>query len=110
MIDRLQRSKGSVSFNNMRGAKDPHVDFVAHAASLGARAERVATLEELPAALARARSADRTSVLVLATDPDAWTGGDAWWDVGVPEVSERGSVRDAKEAHEAERKHQRMGV
>jgi 3D-(3,5/4)-trihydroxycyclohexane-1,2-dione acylhydrolase (decyclizing) len=77
---------------------------------MGARAERVAGLEELPPALARARKSDRTTVIVLRTDPDAWTGGDAWWDVGVPEVSDREEVRLARAAHEAERKHQRVGV
>jgi 3D-(3,5/4)-trihydroxycyclohexane-1,2-dione acylhydrolase (decyclizing) len=86
------------------------VDFVAHAASMGARAERVETVDELPAALERARAADRTSVIVIRTDPNAWTGGDAWWDVGVPEVSDREDVRVAKAEHEAERKHQRPGI
>jgi 3D-(3,5/4)-trihydroxycyclohexane-1,2-dione acylhydrolase (decyclizing) len=49
-------------------------------------------------------------VIVIRTDPNAWTGGDAWWDVGVPEVSDRDEVRVAKAAHEAGRKHQRPGV
>jgi 3D-(3,5/4)-trihydroxycyclohexane-1,2-dione acylhydrolase (decyclizing) len=53
---------------------------------------------------------ERSCVIVIETDPDAWTGGDAWWDVGVPEVSERDSVLLAKAEHEAERKRQRVGV
>jgi 3D-(3,5/4)-trihydroxycyclohexane-1,2-dione acylhydrolase (decyclizing) len=36
--------------------------------------------------------------------------GDADWDVGVPEVSERESVREARVAQEAIRKKQRVGV
>jgi 3D-(3,5/4)-trihydroxycyclohexane-1,2-dione acylhydrolase (decyclizing) len=77
---------------------------------MGAIAEPATTLDELRDALKRARTADRTSVIVIRTDPNAWTGGDAWWDVGVPEVSERDEVRVAKAEHEAERKHQRPGV
>ena len=49
-------------------------------------------------------------MIVIRTDPHTWTGGDAWWDVGVPEVSDRDEVRVAKAAHEAGRKHQRPGV
>jgi 3D-(3,5/4)-trihydroxycyclohexane-1,2-dione acylhydrolase (decyclizing) len=49
-------------------------------------------------------------VIVIRTDPEAWTGGDAWWDVGVPEASERHEVLVAKAEHEAERKHQRVGL
>jgi 3D-(3,5/4)-trihydroxycyclohexane-1,2-dione acylhydrolase (decyclizing) len=114
VIRRLQVSKGLAPFNNMiddARVKEPvQVDFAAHAASLGARAERVSSLGELPGALQRARAEDRTTVIVMRTDPDTWTGGDAWWDVGVPEVSARDEVRVAKAEHEAERKHQRRGV
>jgi 3D-(3,5/4)-trihydroxycyclohexane-1,2-dione acylhydrolase (decyclizing) len=114
VIRRLQVGKGGAAYNNMiedSNVLEPvGVDFVAHAASMGAIAERVETVDELAAALERARAADRTSVIVIRTDPDAWTGGDAWWDVGVPEVSEREDVRVAKAEHEAERKHQRPGI
>ena len=51
-----------------------------------------------------------TTVIVIRTDPFTWTGGDAWWDVGVPEVSEKESVRVARAAHDTERKHQRVGT
>ncbi len=77
---------------------------------MGAWTETVDDLDDLEAALAGARAADRTAVIVIRTDPHAWTGGDAWWDVGVPEVSDRDEVRVAKAAHEAGRKHQRPGV
>ena len=36
-----------------------------------------------------AKTNDRTTVLVVKTDAYTWTPGDAWWDVGVPEVSTR---------------------
>jgi 3D-(3,5/4)-trihydroxycyclohexane-1,2-dione acylhydrolase (decyclizing) len=114
VIDRLQTAKGGASFNNLiddsRHRDLVEVDFVKHAESMGARAERVVTLDELGAALDRARSSDRTTVIVIRTDPHRWTGGDAWWDVGVPEVSDRAEVRVARAEHEAERKRQRLGV
>jgi 3D-(3,5/4)-trihydroxycyclohexane-1,2-dione acylhydrolase (decyclizing) len=77
---------------------------------MGAVAIEASRLEELERAFAAAREADRTAVIVIRTDPNTWTGGDAWWDVGVPEVSEREEVLVARAAHEAERKHQRTGV
>ncbi len=114
VIDRLQTFKGGASFNNMLEDTLHHdlvrVDFAKHAEALGAWVEGVPSLDALPDALARARKADRTAVLVIATDPHQWTGGDAWWDVGVPEVSDREQVLVARGEHEAERKHQRIGV
>jgi len=114
VIDRLQRAMGGAAFNNqiedVRHTNLVFVDFVKHAESMGARAEGISDLGELEGALNRARSADRTAVIVLKTDPNVWTGGDAWWDVGVPEVSDRAEVRAAKGEHEAERKRQRPGV
>jgi 3D-(3,5/4)-trihydroxycyclohexane-1,2-dione acylhydrolase (decyclizing) len=114
VIDRLQVLKGGAPFNNMladvRGPASARVDFAAHAEAMGAWTEHVGSLEDLEGALDRARRADRTAVLVIRTDPHAWTGGDAWWDVGVPEVSDRDEVLVAKAEHEAARKQQRTGV
>ena len=39
-----------------------------------------------------------------------WTPGDAWWDVGVPEVSKRKEVRAAKADMAAGKARQRIGV
>ncbi|MFL5168504.1 MAG: 3D-(3,5/4)-trihydroxycyclohexane-1,2-dione acylhydrolase (decyclizing) [Microvirga sp.] len=113
-IDRLQRATGSESFNNLlahaRHETLPQIDFVAHAASLGALAEKAAGLAELEAALARARRAARTSVIVIDTDPLAATAaGGHWWDVAVPEVSERAEVRSARAAYESALKGQPRG-
>ena len=56
--------------------------------------EKVDGIADLEAALARARAADRTYVIVIDTDPTISTeAGGAWWDVAVPEVSERPEVR-----------------
>jgi len=113
-INRLQQACGGAAFNNLfddcvqgpDGA--PRIDFAAHAASLGALAENVKTIPELETALERARAATRSYVICIETDPDRTTeAGGWWWDVAVPEVSERPSVRRAREAYEKARKQQR---
>lgn len=115
VIQRLQEFTGGEPFNNRwdegtRRAVEVEVDYAAHAAAMGAAVEQVESLGGLAAAFRRAKQADRTTVIVMRTDPYTWTGGDAWWDVGVPEVSERAEVRLARAEHEAERKRQRRGV
>jgi 3D-(3,5/4)-trihydroxycyclohexane-1,2-dione acylhydrolase (decyclizing) len=104
-IDRLQRACGVESFNNL--LKDavhrtlPSIDFAAHAAALGAAAEKVGSIPELTAALERAKRSDRTHVVVIETDPALSTAeGGAWWDVPVPEVSRSGRVEQARKAYE----------
>jgi 3D-(3,5/4)-trihydroxycyclohexane-1,2-dione acylhydrolase (decyclizing) len=107
-INRLQQACGGAPFNNLLddclhgplGA--PKIDFAAHARSLGALAEHVDDIAELEAALRRARAADRTTVLVIDTDPARTTGdGGWWWEVAVPAVSNREPVRDARSKYEA---------
>ena len=109
-INRLQQACGGASFNNLLGPEAPAVDFAGHARSLGAHAEQVKTIADLEGALERARRADRTAVVVIETDPARpFSGGGAWWDVPVPEVSPRPEVRAAREAYEAARRRQRSG-
>ena len=109
-ISRLQQETGGAAFNNLLDDATPAVDFAAHAASLGARSEKVAGIAALEAALARARASDRTYVIVIDTDPAISTeAGGAWWDVAVPEVSERAEVRAARAAYEAAIQDQRQG-
>lgn len=110
-IDRLQRSTGGAGFNNLladaRHEALPAIDFAAHAASLGALSRKVASLAELEAALRDARDADRTSVIVIETDPRASTAaGGHWWDVAVPEVSAREEVAAARSDYERKRRTQ----
>jgi 3D-(3,5/4)-trihydroxycyclohexane-1,2-dione acylhydrolase (decyclizing) len=111
VIQRLQVAQGGAGYNNMLNScqtvRDLRVDWVAHARSLGAQAVEV-TLAELPAALATARAAEVSTVLVLRTDPDTWTGGDAWWEVGVPEVSERPGIAEARDRLEQGKTRQRL--
>jgi 3D-(3,5/4)-trihydroxycyclohexane-1,2-dione acylhydrolase (decyclizing) len=84
------------------------VDFVANARSLGAHAIRAANLAEFKTALEEAKANDRTTVVVIETDPSVGVPGyDSWWDVAVAEVSEVESVRLARARYEEARKRER---
>jgi 3D-(3,5/4)-trihydroxycyclohexane-1,2-dione acylhydrolase (decyclizing) len=113
-INRLQNATGSASFNNLlkdaRHETLPEIDFVAHAGSLGAIALKAGSIAELETALAQAKANTRTTVVVIDTDPLVSTGaGGAWWDVAVPEVSERAEVRAARASYDERRKRQTIG-
>ena len=104
-INRLQMGTGGANFNNLfRDTKHEvllEIDFAAHASSLGAISEKVASIAELESALARAKQNDRTTVVVIDTDPLVSTEeGGAWWDVAVPEVSQRSEVNAKRKAYE----------
>ena len=69
---------------------------------MGAIATHVDGIESLEASLVEARSAERTSVIVVDTDPLASTqAGGHWWDVAVPEVSDRAEVTAARKSYVA---------
>ena len=113
-INRLQMATGSANFNNLlkdaRHEIMPEIDFVAHAASMGAIAEKAGSIAELESALAKAAINDRTTVIVIDTDPLASTeAGGHWWDVAVPEVSPREEVNAARKAYEKAVLAQRVG-
>ena len=64
--------------------------------------EHVADIAGLEAAMERARAADRTYLISIDTDHTRTTDdGGAWWEVAVPEVSTRESVRDARAGYES---------
>ncbi len=115
VINRLQVGQGGKPFNNLLadtrhvGRRPARVDVAAHAASMGCLAEHVGSLDELDAAVQRARQADRTTVIVIDTDPYSWTEGGAFWEVGVPEVSTRATVRTARRAMTEGKRAQRVG-
>ena len=113
-IDRLQRGTGGAAFNNLlataRHQTIPVFDFAAQATGLGAIATTVTGITALEAAIATARTADRTTVIVLKTDPAASTeAGGHWWDVAVPEISTRPEIRAARAAAGTARQSQRLG-
>jgi 3D-(3,5/4)-trihydroxycyclohexane-1,2-dione acylhydrolase (decyclizing) len=106
-INRLQQACGGAPFNNLiddckQGATGaPRIDFALHARSLGALSEHVSSIDELQAAMKRARAADRSYLISIDTDPARTTEeGGWWWEVAVPEVSERAAVVVAREAYE----------
>jgi len=113
-INRLQRATGGESFNNLlqhtRHETLPDIDFRAHAESLGAQAVKVKSIAELESTLVETRKSKVTTVIVIDTDPVASTeAGGHWWDVAVPEVSERAQVRAARNAYEAALGKQHLG-
>jgi 3D-(3,5/4)-trihydroxycyclohexane-1,2-dione acylhydrolase (decyclizing) len=84
------------------------VDFVANAASLGAKATRARTGTELKVALTAARKQNRTSVIVIETSySDRVPGYESWWDVPIAEVSEVSAVKKARSNYEKARKKER---
>ncbi len=103
-INRLQMATGGANFNNL--LKDTHhvalpeIDFAAHAAAMGAVTRKVASVAELETALHELAGESRTTVVVIDTDPLITTDeGGHWWDVAVPEVSERPQVQAARDAY-----------
>ncbi|MDA2926989.1 thiamine pyrophosphate-dependent enzyme [Acidobacteria bacterium AH-259-G07] len=85
------------------------VDFVANAASLGARAIRAQTVSDLSRALEEARKEDRTTVIVIEVDKmEGVPGYESWWDVAVSEVSEMATVQEARAEYEKAVKDERI--
>lgn len=104
-INRLQQGTGGAEFNNLLDhtvhEQPANIDFAAHAASMGAAAVHVRSIEELETALDRAKEAAGPFVVVIDTDPYPSTPhGGHWWDVVVPEVSERAEVTEARKDYE----------
>ncbi len=101
VIERLQLGHGGLSFRTMLaelpGSSPPRVDFAAHAAALGAQAVQVKDLTALRDALATARATSGVHVIVIPVAAQTWTEGGAFWEVGVPEISNRSEVDEARE-------------
>jgi 3D-(3,5/4)-trihydroxycyclohexane-1,2-dione acylhydrolase (decyclizing) len=76
---------------------------------MGCNTETAKTVAELEDALARARKAERTTVISIRTDPHAWSEGGAFWEVGVPEVSDRPEVAAARQQMMKGKAGQRFG-
>jgi 3D-(3,5/4)-trihydroxycyclohexane-1,2-dione acylhydrolase (decyclizing) len=113
VINRLQVNQGGRPFNNLiadaKVERVVAVDFAAHAAAMGCASETATTITELEAAFRRARESDRTYVIAMRTSAYDWTTGGSFWEVGVPEVSDRGEIRAARELMEAGKASQRVG-
>ncbi|WP_433602016.1 3D-(3,5/4)-trihydroxycyclohexane-1,2-dione acylhydrolase (decyclizing) [Nocardia sp. CA-135953] len=109
VIARLQEGQGGDPFNNFYAdcrtnhPQPPRVDFASHARSLGCAVFTATDLTEFRGAYARARAAalseSRPAVVVVRTQPSAWTDAGAWWEVGVPEhLAGRAAYDEAKAA------------
>ncbi|MGL4237012.1 3D-(3,5/4)-trihydroxycyclohexane-1,2-dione acylhydrolase (decyclizing) [Tabrizicola sp.] len=104
-INRLQAATGGAPFNNLLDdsyhVNAAHIDFVAHTRSMGANVVKAAGIAELEAAMQAAKTATIPTVIVIDTDPMPGTGaGGHWWEVAVPEVSDRVEVNEARKAYE----------
>ena len=107
-INRLQTMGcGGEPFNNMyvdcNVEAQPEIDYVAHAASMGAYAVKAADTDQLEVELAAARGRTIPTVIVIETVAKDFPGTGIknsagehgyFWDVAVPEVSDRQKQRD----------------
>lgn len=107
-INRLQTMGcGGEPFNNMyvdcNVEVQPEIDYVAHAASMGAHAVKAANTDALEAEVKAARTRDIPTVIVIDTVAKDFPGTGLetsagehgfFWDVAVPEVSDRQKQRD----------------
>ena len=117
-IGGLSQSLGSGGFGTRARFRDPKtgqldgeplpIDFAANARSLGAAVYQATDLASLTAALERAKGEERTTVIVIETDPEQRVPGyESWWDVPVAQASEQPEVQAASRAHEAARADER---
>ena len=114
-INRLQNASGTPGFNNMLddcvpdGGSLSQIDFAMHARSMGAQAVHVKNIVELKAAMVKARKATTTQAIVIDTTHTRITAdGGCWWEVAIPEVSERKQVMHARKNYEKAKKGQRL--
>ncbi|MCS4308737.1 3D-(3,5/4)-trihydroxycyclohexane-1,2-dione acylhydrolase (decyclizing) [Rheinheimera pacifica] len=108
-INRLQRGTGNTAFNNLWDdcADDaPDIDFAAHAKAQGALSERVANIGELEQALQRARTAPRSYLIEIKTDPQQSTDNGTWWDVAIPQISGEAKVQQALDDYQRKQQQQ----
>ena len=116
VINRLQQAKGVPGFNNQLttvASRIRRIRCMSISPSTPNRwARRRAIARASPICKRRSNGQDHGSHHGAddRSDAYAWVPGDADWDVGVPEVSSRESVREARKAQEEIRAKQRVGV
>jgi 3D-(3,5/4)-trihydroxycyclohexane-1,2-dione acylhydrolase (decyclizing) len=95
------RRDGSLGVDSENRTDYLPLDLAANAASLGVRALRASTIDELRAALATAKAELGSTVIVIEVDRyEGVPGYESWWDVAVAEVSDVDAVRAAREEYE----------
>ncbi len=107
-INRLQSATGGAAFNNLFEDSVhevmPQIDFVAHAASMGAHAVLAKSLDELESHIVSSIEKGGVNVIVINTDPGPSTAaGGTWWDVAVPAVSDRPDMQEIHDKYRAGR-------
>ena len=100
------RTNGSIGLDSDKAPSAVlPIDLAANAASLGADAVRVRSVDELRGALERARQATRTSVICIEVDRyEGVPNYESWWDVPVAEVATVEAVNTARREYEKARK------
>lgn len=85
VISRLQTNNGAASFRTMitEGDSAPRVDFVAHAASMGAKVFRAKSVSEVANFVRESFDSKEIVVIVVETAPKTWSEGGAFWEVGI---------------------------
>ena len=104
------RKNGSIGLDSEKApAAVLPIDLTANAASLGAVAVRVKTIDDLRSALNDAKRTDRTSVICIEVDRyEGVPSYESWWDVPVSEVASVDAVKAARERYEASKKKERQ--
>jgi 3D-(3,5/4)-trihydroxycyclohexane-1,2-dione acylhydrolase (decyclizing) len=102
VIERLQIGHGAASFRTMLADQDrPNpavIDFAKIAAGMGAEVISTGSLAEFDDALHAVKGIPGVHVIVVPVAKHKWSEGDSFWEVGVPEVSHRPAVNEARKA------------
>ena len=105
----LQMACGSPSFNNELRKRDGkrtdgarlQINFAQHAASMGAIATKISSLEELATALHTAEQNGGVHLIVVPVSlRERVPGFESWWDVPIAEISEQEGVQVARAEYE----------
>ncbi|MBK5482897.1 3D-(3,5/4)-trihydroxycyclohexane-1,2-dione acylhydrolase (decyclizing) [Peribacillus sp. TH16] len=103
-INNLQMENGSGTYCCEFRTHDNqimNIDYAKVAEGYGAKTYRTNTVDELKAALEDAKKQSVSTLIEMKVLPKTMTDGyDAWWNVGVAEVSEQESVQKAYEARQ----------
>ena len=112
VIERLQLGHGAASFKTMLADADhPHpqqIDFAAVARGMGAEAVVVSGLAELETTLRSCHGQPGVHVIVTDVAVHQWSDGGSFWEVGVPQVTDRPEVVQAHDELMAGKAHQRL--
>ena len=114
VINRLQLFKGGKEFNCLfESSKAPNfspVNLAQHAASMGAKSEKVSSISDLEEAFKRAKKSDVTYVISIKTHSYQWLEGSAYWESPTLEIPNTKENEEALKMHKEGKAKQRQGV